>query len=121
MSRKTEFVWQKQSMVSELEVIDCPVLDPIKDFRRDPTGYYVLVRVVKSPMPIEVAICDKHHQIVKVFRGEHAVDIYESIFRYEKRQKVEWFSLKGHAAYLGKELKKAEIALERGAGGYTQE
>jgi len=121
MLTKKNYVWHKQSMAPLCETIDCSVYDPIKDFRRDKTGFYVLIRPDYSKKSIEVAICDKKHVIVKVFRGKKSVDIFEEIFRYEKRHHKLWFSDKAHAAYLGKELKKAEIAIESGSRDYCQE
>jgi len=122
MAKKTvNYVWQKQSMALKCETIDCPVYDPIKDFRRDPSGFYVLIRTDFTAMKIEVAVCDKDHAIVKVFRGGKAQDVYEAIFRHEKKSRVEWFRDKGHIAYLGKELKKAELALALGQNNYFQE
>src|SRR5689334_6342572 len=108
-----DYVWHKQTPASDLKIIDCPVYDPIKDFRRDPTGVYVLIRCDVENAMIEVAICDKKHTIVKTFRGRKAQDLYYTIFEYENKHQLKWFSRKDHAAYLGKEFKKAEIALLR--------
>ena len=117
---KKEYIWHKQSIASNLEIIDCTPYDPIKDFRMDPAGYYVLIRADKSQALIEVAICDGKHQIMKVFRGNKSQDLYFSIFEYEKKHHCEWFRRKDHIAYLGKELKKAEMALV-GKEEYVQE
>ena len=115
-----DYVWHKQSMSPDLKVIDCPVYDPIKDFHRDPTGVYVLIRCDVGHSLIEVAICDKKHTIIKAFRGRKAQDLYVTIFEYEKKHKLKWFGRKDHAAYLGKELKKAEWGL-LGKEVYVQE
>ena len=37
--------------------------------------------------------------------------MYHAIFKYAEEHKLEWFTRLDHAAYLGKELKKAELAL----------
>lgn len=113
--------WQKQALDEQCKVIDCKAYDPIKDFRRDPTGYYVLIRPDYENKIIEVAICNKSHKIVGIFRGKKCQDVYEGIFQYEKKHGHKWFSDKGHIAYLGKELKKAEYALTRKANDYIQE
>lgn len=105
------YIWHKQSTAPDLEMIDCPVYDPIKDFHRDPTGVYVLTRCDIKTSLIEVAICDKKHTIIKAFRGRKSQDLYYTIFEYEKKHKLKWFTRKDHAAYLGKELKKCEYAL----------
>jgi hypothetical protein len=118
--KKENYVWHKQSLFPGLKVIDCPVYDPIKNFRRDPTGVYVLIRCDAANSLIEVAICDKKHTIIKVFRGRKSQDIYFTIFEYEKKHDLKWFSRKDHAAYLGKELKKCEFALS-GKEEYIQE
>jgi hypothetical protein len=103
--------WHKQTISPDLQAIDCPAYDPIRDFRRDPTGAYVLIRCDRENAWIETAICDKKHTILKVFRGRKAQDVYHAIFEYQKKHKINWIGRNDHAAYLGKELKKAELAL----------
>jgi hypothetical protein len=117
------YVWHKQTISADLDIIDCPAYDPIKDFHRDPTGIYVLIRCDAKLALIEVAICDKNHTIINVFRGLKAQDLYYTIFQYEKKHQLKWFARKDHMAYLGKELKKAEIALSSAqpAENYVQE
>ena len=117
---KAQYVWYKQSMAESFEIIDCPIYDPIKDFSRDPSGCYVLIRPSMKHSLIEAAICDKDHKIIKVFRGKKSQDVYHGIFMYEKKNKCEWFRNKDHIAYLGKELKKVEWALA-GKEEYVQE
>jgi hypothetical protein len=118
---KKDFHWQKQVLAPACEIVECADHDPVLDFKRDPSGYYVLIRPDFISMKLEVAICDSKHVIVKVFRGRRAQDVYEGIFRHEQKYKCEWFKSKGHAAYLGKELKKAELALALGQNNYFQE
>ena len=115
-----KYVWHKQTIATDLETIECPVYDPIKDFRRDPTGTYVLIRCDIKTHLIEVSIFDKKHTILKIFRGKKSQDLYFTIFEYEKKHDLKWFSRKDHAAYLGKELKKCEFAL-LGKDNYIQE
>lgn len=108
---KRNYVWKKQTLASNLESIDCSIYDPIKDFRMDPAGFYLLIRINKEQQLIEVAICNMKHQIIKVFKGKRSQDLYHSLFQHEKKYGVEWFKSKYHIVYLGKELKKAEYAL----------
>ncbi len=115
-----EYVWSKQTLAKDLQIINCAAYDPIRDFRMDPTGFYVLIRAEHKAGVIEVAICDKRHTIIKVFRGKKVQDLYFAIFEYEQKHGCEWFRRKDHIAYLGKELKKAEIALSA-ATTYVQE
>ena len=42
------------------------------------------------------------------------------VFNYEEKNNLKWFNRKDHAAYLGKELKKAEIALILGTEYYQE-
>lgn len=113
-----KYIWHKQTPTADFELIDCPDYDPIKHFHRDPTGVYVLIRCDRKV--IEVAICDKNHVIIKAFRGHKSQHLYYAIFQYEKKHKLNWFSRKDHIAYLGKELKKCEYALQ-GKEEYVQE
>jgi hypothetical protein len=115
------YVWAKQKMATDCAVIDCPPYDPYKHFHRDPSGHYVLIRPDFSTLTIDVAVCDKGNVIVAVFRGVTPQDIYEGIFAYEKKHGLAWFKDKTHAAYLGKELKKAQLALALGQNSYFQE
>jgi hypothetical protein len=121
MKSERKYTWAKQTLAPELEIIECPVYDAYKDFNRDPAGCYTLIRVNLIESKIETAICNKDHVIVKVFKGRKAQDVYEAIFRYEKKHELCWFKDKGHCAYLGKELKKAEQCLDAGRNDYYQE
>ena len=106
--------WVKDKNVADdFEVIQTPSFDDYKDWRQD-SGCYVLIRIYPDTNDIGVAICDYKHTILKEFRGKKAQDLYFSIFEYDKEHKKGWFTRYDHAAYLGKELKKAEIALKKG-------
>lgn len=89
----------------DFEIIHVKPIDEIKDFKLD-KGCYVLIKIYDTE--IGVAICNYENVILKEFRGERAQDIYERIFQYNPN----WFTLLSHAAYLGKELKKAELCLK---------
>jgi len=116
-----DYTWEKQKLSDGCETFQCPDHDNYKDFKRDPSGYYVLIKVNFSVSQIEVGICDKDHTVVQIFRGRGSQDIYHAIFKYEKDHKVAWFRENTHIAYLGKELKKAELALVMGNSAYFQE
>ena len=112
--------WVKDKILDkDFEVIECPTLDPYKDFKTD-LGCYVLIRIMFDTMQISVAVCNYKHEILKEFRGKRAQDIWTKIFDYEEENKLKWFNRKDHAAYLGKELKKAEIALILGTEYYQE-
>jgi len=115
-----KYIWHKQVLSADFEIINCPDYDPIKNFHRDPTGVYVLIRCDIEKALIEVAICDKNHSILKAFMGRKSQDLYFTIFEYEKKHQLKWFGRKDHVAYLGKELKKCELAILRQEN-YVQE
>lgn len=108
---KPASIWKKQTLRPDCATVDCPPHHPIRDFAADPSGCYVLIRVDREAGRIEAAVCNPAHEIVAVFRGKKCQDVYSAIFKAEKRS-ADWFQSKDHAAYLGKELKKAELALE---------
>ena len=122
MSEPVKPHWVKDPKTGkEHEVIDAARWDDYKDFRLEPTGYYDVIKVLWDRGQISVAICNKNNEIEKEFRGRRPQDIWSAIFNYEEKNKVQWFTRKDHIAYLGKELKKAEIALAIGNSAYYQE
>jgi len=80
---KASFVWKSQKLADGCETIDCPEYDPYKDYKGDSTGVYVLVRVNFATYRIEVAVCNKSHEIIKIFSGRKPQDIYDAIFKFE--------------------------------------
>mgnify|MGYP001303598932 CR=1 FL=1 len=106
--------WIKdKKLAKDFEVIEARVLDNYKDWIQD-NGCYLLIKVYRDTQMIGVAVCDYDHNILKEFRGIRGRDIWNSIFDYEKENNLNWLTSKDHIAYLGKELKKAEIALSTG-------
>lgn len=75
------------------------------DWRQDPKGYY-LVRLNRELKRIEVAFVHNDHKIKKIIFGKNATEIYYTLI---KKGLIEYME---HAAYLGKELYKAELALK---------
>ncbi|MEK6807976.1 MAG: hypothetical protein AABX75_03015 [Nanoarchaeota archaeon] len=121
MTSASRPAWVKDKKLhKDFEVIDCKPYDDYKDHDND-FGCYTLIKVDFEFWEIQVAVCNYEHEILKVFKGRRAQDIYSAIFKYEKEHGLEWFKGKQHIAYLGKELKKAEIALSLGNTGYYQE
>jgi len=126
--------WVKDKTFAEdFETIVVPKYDPYKDFVMD-NGCYVLIKVLLDTLEIAVAICDYKHVIQKEFRGTKSQDLYNYILKYDFEQDKKnnpmefaspilthkWFTRPEHCAYLGKELKKAEICLAMGLE-YVQE
>jgi dihydropteroate synthase len=83
-----------------------------KEWKQDPKGYF-LIRINKNQ--IEVAHVKNDHsnhpkkdlKKATVISGKSAEKIYNTIIRENL------ISLKQHAAYLGSELQKAEIAMKK--------
>ena len=112
--------WVKDKNVAEdFEIIKCKPADLYKDFKTD-KGCYVLIRIYRDTLEIGVAVCNYDNVILKEFRGRKAEDIYNEIFRYDETNKKEWFKRCEHTAYLGKELKKAEMCLVLGCDYYQE-
>lgn len=84
----------------------------------DPSGFYLLIKVDFSTRRIGVRVCNRDHLDIEDFWGYQCQDIYFELLM-DSRAEI-WFRDKCHIAYLGKELKKAEIALATG-GTYYQE
>ncbi len=113
--------WVKDKVLhKEFETIYCKPYDDYKDHKND-SSCYVLIKVDFEFYEIQIAICNYNHEILKVFRGKRSQDLYNAVFEYEKNHNLKWFTEKQHIAYIGKELKKAEIALALGSSGYYQE
>ncbi len=74
----------------------------------DPAGYFVIV-----PKPEQKQILVEHYsnknQLLRIIKGENARNIYWMILENQ------WATEMSHAAYLGKELTRAEIAMEEGS------
>ena len=112
--------WVKDKNVAEdFEVIHCKKTDLYKDLKTD-KGCYILIRVYMDTLEIGVAVCNYENVILIEFRGTKAQDIYNEIFKYEREHKLEWFNEPEHIAYLGKELKKAELSLVLGSPYYQE-
>ena len=75
------------------------------EFSLDPKGYF-LIRIEPESKSIEVGHCRKGNVIEKLFVGKRPEDIYEAIIKEGLVSRME------HAAYLGKELHKAYVALK---------
>lgn len=81
--------------------------DDLKEFSMDPNGYF-LIRILPETKEIEVGFCKSAHKIEVIVRGKKPIDIYHNIAKLNLISKME------HASYLGRELQKAYIALQKG-------
>ena len=98
-------------------MVECKEID-LNNQEMDESGHYVKIKVDFITRRIGLAIHDKWHNQHEVFWGRQAQDIYHAILN--DIRSLNWFDDRTHIAYLGKELKKAEIALATG-GSYYQE
>ena len=106
--------WVKEKVLAlDCKTVECPNFDPIKDWIADPKCY-ILIRLDRNEVKIEVAICDYKNVIHAIYRGIRAQDIYYQVIREG------WITRIDHAAYFGKELKKAELCLFMGAEYYQE-
>ena len=87
--------------------------DPLKEWHPDKKGYF-LIRVDAKDKRIEVGFVTNKHVVSKAIYGMNAIEIYNTIVRHKLVSRFE------HAAYLGKELYKAEMCLRYGKR-YVQE
>ncbi len=81
--------------------------DNLQDWKADPRAYF-LIRINPKKSTIEVGLATYDHIIRKRIWGRYAVEIYNTIVKHKLLSRLE------HAAYLGKELYKAEMALRYG-------
>lgn len=81
--------------------------DDTKDFVLDPKGYF-LIRLLPESKEIEAGFCGTKNKVEIIVRGKKPIDIYHAIAH------LDIISIKEHHAYLGRELQKAYIALQKG-------
>ncbi len=79
--------------------------DDLKEFVMDPKGYF-LIRTAPERKEIEVALCAERNLISKKVVGKTPLEIYQTCI------KEGMLSRHDHAAYLGRELQKAFVALQ---------
>ena len=81
--------------------------DELKDWKYDPKGYF-LIRINRKTKEIEAGHCKRNNVIEKIIKGKKPQDIYFTACE------LGLISRADHAAYLGKELEKAYLALKYG-------
>ena len=81
--------------------------DDDKEFVLDPEGYF-LIRIDQEKSLIEVGFCDSKNNVTTKIIGSKPIDIYSTIIN-----KIKLPIRKDHCAYLGRELQKAYISLQK--------
>ncbi len=94
-------IWHKQDHSKAKEI---RVQSDNKKVDLDPAGYF-LIRVTDKQ--IEVGFCNNQHQLLYTFAGPSAVDLSKAIAGQKLGLSAE------HLIYLGRELTRAQIALEK--------
>ena len=84
-----------------------------KDWTKDPKGYF-LIRLNKEKQVIELGFCKEGNVIETLISGKIPQEIYYTAIQKGLLTRLE------HAAYLGKELEKAYLALKHGLN-YVQD
>lgn len=79
--------------------------DDMKEFTMDPKGYF-LIKVNKEKNRVEVGHCGELNKVDVMVYGDKPIDIYMTIIKKGLVADM------GHAAYLGREIQKACIALK---------
>lgn len=79
--------------------------DEIKDWRYDKSGYF-LIRVNKEKKRVEIGHCKKVNKLTMMITGKKPQDLYAEAIKRKLVSRLD------HAAYLGKELEKAFLALK---------
>ncbi len=74
-------------------------------WEQDPLGYF-LIKVDKKEKVIRAGFCGNDNKMVKEFIGKTAEELYHTIIAHKT------VSVLAHAANLGRELEKAELALK---------
>ena len=81
--------------------------DDMKEFTLDPKGYF-LIRVNREKQRVEVGHCGERNEVDVMVYGNTAIEIYMTIIKKGLVGDL------GHAAYLGREIEKACLALKHG-------
>ncbi len=76
-----------------------------KDWVQDPKGYF-LIRINKEKGLLELGYCKKDNVIDVIIKGKTPQEIYYTAIEKGLLSRMD------HAAYLGKELQKAYLALK---------
>jgi tetrahydromethanopterin S-methyltransferase subunit A len=100
------FEGQKHEIVLTEKIQTIDAVHTEKEYVPDPKGYF-LIHPNREKEQIIVEHYDINGRITKVIAGKNAEEIYHTIVRESLLSRFE------HAAYLGRELAKAEIALKK--------
>ena len=99
--------WKDIRVLAEVPVIEASY-DRIKNWEMDPRGYF-LIKVDREMSLIRVAFCALPGDVMQTeITGTNALDIVNTLIREDMLSTLQ------HAADMGVELHKAELALQHG-------
>lgn len=96
---------KKNSTLSKNVKIIVGKYDKYNDWVQDKKGYF-LIRINKKKKIIEVGYCKKNNIVELIVHGKIPQEIYYTLLKKKLISRWE------HAAYLGRELEKAYLALK---------
>ena len=97
--------WRNIRVLAEVPVIEASY-DRIKDWEMDPMGYF-LIKVDRKMSLIRVAFCTLPDDVLQTeITGTTALDVVNTLIREDMVSTLQ------HAADMGVELHKAELALQ---------
>ena len=97
-------LYNKPNLAKDAKIIE-GYYDEDKDYKYDIKGYF-LIRINKEKKVIEIGHCRKSNIIDVLITGKKPQDLYWAAIQQGLISSLD------HAAYLGKELTKAYIALK---------
>lgn len=101
----------KELVGVEVKVDDMRVVqaqyDDLKEFVMDPKGYF-LIDVDRKSKELLVGFCPGRNKVSVKIVGKKPLEVYQAIIKEGLLSRFD------HAAYLGRELQKAYIALQEG-------
>ena len=106
LEKGKEVVSRTVKLSDKMEEITAHYNDAM-EFVMDPNGYF-LIRVDHAAGNIEVGFCKEPNKVAVKVKGKTPLEIYQTILKKSIISRMD------HAAYLGRELQKAYIALEYG-------
>ena len=95
----------KVALSKDIKDVDATATYDSKEWIYDSKGYF-LIRINQSTNKIEVGYCKQNNVILQKFSGNTSKELCQAII------KAGLISRLDHAAYLGRETHKAEIALK---------
>ena len=94
----------KTSGIKEVKA-DVDSYDDMKEFVLDKKGYF-LIRVNREKKRVELGHCNSRNEVDIMFYGDNPLELYMTIIKSGLVSEL------GHAAYLGREVEKACLALK---------